>query len=293
MSLLFSWSRRTFIGTLAGLGLTVGGLAGATVLGACSGEDGGPTTTGDRVVLQGEVVADDGIEAPFVNAKGWSVQLSAAWISVGEFYFWDGAPIFSQLDLGPGALPPLTPTQRAQELLGLRTASAHPGHYKAGNARGQMLGFAVADLVNGPTALPEGNGITGPYRSATFNWKDPPSGAGSDELDGAMIVIEGTATKDTMTRVFRMIATVEDTLDSYMLPKIDGCKFEETEVTGDGTVTLHILPSVWLDQADFEFVAESPDGTPVELDDGEDAQRAFERGVKKGTAYVFSFKPLG
>jgi hypothetical protein len=288
MSRLLTWSRRTFFGVVAGFGLTAVGLAGAVTLAACGGEDGGETTTGDRVVLQGEVVADDGITAPFTNAKGWSVQLSTAWISVGEFYFWDGAPIFSQLEV----TPPATPLDGMQELLGLRTANAHPGHYASGNARGQMLGYAVVDLTQPSTPLPEGNGITGPYRSATFNWKDPATGAGAENLGGAMILIEGTATKDTMTRVFRMKATVEDTLDSYMLPKIDGCKFEEAEVVGDGTVTLHILPSVWLDQADFEFVAESPDGEPVELMEGEDAQRAFERGVKKGTAYIFSFKPL-
>lgn len=287
MSRLLTWSRRTFIGMVAGLGLTAAGLAGAVTLAACSGDDGGETTTGDRVVLKGEVVADDGINAPFTNAKGWSVQLSSAWISVGEFYFWDGAPIFSKLETAPPS-----PLDQMQELLGLRTAAAHPGHYAAGNARGQMLGYAVVDLTQPSTPLPDGNGITGPYRSGTFNWKDPPTGPGAENLGDAMIIIEGTATKDTMTRVFRMIATVEDTLDSYMIPKIDGCKFEEAEVAGDGLVTLHVIPSVWLDQADFEFVAESPDGEPVELADGEDAQRAFERGVKKGTAYVFSFKPL-
>lgn len=262
-----------------------GGLALATWTSACGG-DGGDTTTGARVVLHTEIVADDGVEAPFVNAFGWSIQLSKALISVGPLYFFDGAPIFSKLELLPSE-----PTSPWQDVLGLRVAHAHPGHYQQGNAMGQVLGSTAVDLALGATPMIDGDGVTGSYRSGRFSWVFPAVGPEAAGLGTAAILVEGSGTKDGKTRIFRMIATKEDVLDSYNEPKIDGCAFQETDVQGSGTVSVHILPSIWLDQAELEFVAESTDGEPVELQDGEEAQRAFERGVKKGTAYKFSFTP--
>ena len=67
--------------------------------------------------------------------------------------------------------------------------------------------------------------------------------------------------------------------------------FEEVFLDGPGVVTLVVKPTVWLDQIDFEGVAESDDGAPVDLEPESQAQRGFTRGIKKGTAYALSFAP--
>ena len=64
---------------------------------------------------------------------------------------------------------------------------------------------------------------------------------------------------------------------------------------GDGTVTLTLVPTVWFDQVDFGYVAPgaigapAPDANGVVDIAGTLAWQGFIRGVKKGTAYLFSY----
>lgn len=251
-------------------------LAAGALLGACGGED---TTSSKRVALETRIVADDGVEAPFTNAFGWSVELDRVAISIGTLYYFDGAPIFS------AGLPPRAPRRDALAgLLGIGVAFAHPGHYQAGHAMGQVLAPSVVDLADGPAALPPGNGVAGVYRSGRFTFGDEAA------LEGAVVIVEGEATKDATKRVFRAVASAADVLDAYGEPKLEGCVFEgEPDVEADGTVTVHVKPSVWLDQAEFDAVPESPDGNPVPLPAEGEAFRAFTRGLKKGSAVVFTY----
>ena len=84
--------------------------------------------------------------------------------------------------------------------------------------------------------------------------------------------------------------------DGFRLERLGGSieLFVSLVVTGArafGVVTLVVKPTVWLDQIDFEAVAASEDGAPVDLEPESQAQRGFTRGLKKGTAYALSFAP--
>jgi len=257
--------------SLLGLSLAAGAL-----LGACGAED---TTSSKRVALTTRIVADDGVEAPFTNAFGWSIQLDHASISIGPLYYFDGAPIFSS-----GLLPRAPRRDALAGFFGVGVAFAHPGHYQPGNAMGQVLAPFLVDLAKGPADLPPGNGVAGIYRSGRFTFGDAAA------LDGYVVVVEGVATKDAMQRKFRVAAGVEDVLDAYGEPKLDGCAFEgEPDVQEDGTVTVHVKPSVWLDQVEFDGVPESAGSDPISLPTDGDAFRAFTRGLKKGSAVVFTY----
>ncbi|UQA54644.1 hypothetical protein [Polyangium aurulentum] len=251
-------------------------LAAGALLGACGAED---TTSSKRVALTTRIVADDGVEAPFTNAFGWSIQLDRASISIGPLYYFDGAPIFSS------RLSPRAPRRDALAgFFGIGVAFAHPGHYQPGNAMGQVLAPFSVDLAKGPADLPPGDGVAGVYRSGRFSFGDPAA------LDGFVVVVEGRATKDAMTRVFRAEAGVDDVLDAYGEPKLDGCVFDgEPDVQEDGTVTVHVKPSVWLDQVEFDAVPESVGEDPAPLPADGTAFRAFTRGLEKGSAVVFTY----
>ncbi|MRG95107.1 hypothetical protein [Polyangium spumosum] len=259
---------------LVGLSLAAGALASAC----------GPAeaTSGKRVALQTRIVADDGINAPFVNSYGWSIRLDVAAVSVGPLYYFNGAPIFST------AAAPTRPGPSFASLLGVGVAHAHPGHYQAGDAMGQVLVPSSVDLAKGPADLPPGAGVTGVYRSARFSFEPTPTGDAKDLLAGHVLVLEGEAQKDTMSRVFRVEADAEDVLDAYGEPRLEGCAFAGApDVQDDGTITVHVAPSVWLDQAEFDAVPESPDGAPVVLPRDGAAFRAIVRGFKKGSAVTF------
>jgi hypothetical protein len=277
---LHRFTRRSALVTLT-TGLLLGvPLAAGALIGACGGED---TTSSKRVALKTRVVVDDGVTAPFTNAYGWSIKLSLGAVSIGPLYYFDGAPIFS-------ASLPSRRQDALSRFLGIATAWAHPGHYQPGNAMGQVLEPSSVDLLETPADLPPGNGVAGVYRSARFTFQDKPQGGAAAELEGHVVVLEGEAKKDTMTRLFRAVADVADVLDSYGEPKLEGCTFDgEPDVEADGTVTVHLKPSVWLDQAEFDAIPESMDEKPVLLTPDTEAFKAFARGLKKGSAVIFAY----
>jgi len=276
--------RRAKVTSTALATLVLLALSGGAGLGACSGED---VTSGKRVVLQTKVALGSGAEAPFINADGWSITLKKAAVSIGPLYYFDGAPIFTA-----SAEPwPSRARDAFTGLLGIGIAHAHPGHYQAGSAKGEMLEPSSVDLFAGVADLPVGEGVSGVFRSARFTFNAPPVGAVVDALAGHVIVVEGEAIKDAQTRIFRATADLADVLDSYDEPKVEGCAFEEVDVQADGAVTVEVLPTVWLDQVEFGGVAESSDGNPVTLAAGTVEWKEFIRGVKKGSAYVFRYAP--
>lgn len=276
--------RRAGLISAATASLLAASLAAGALLGACGGEE--ATTASKRVVLKTRITADAEVTKPFVNAYGWSIQLTRAAVSVGSLYYFDGAPIFSA-----GLHAPAPGSRQAlARLLGVATAHAHPGHYQAGNAMGQVLDASSADLMKGVVDLPAGDGVAGIYRSARFNFGDNPTGSAAAELGTSVVVIEGEATKEMMTRHFHAALGRADVLDSYGEPTLEGCAFDaEPDVEADGTMTVHIKPSIWLDQAEFDDVPEGTAEAPSELTPDEEAYKAFARGIKKGSAVVFSY----
>lgn len=262
---------RTF--TVTTFATTFALLAGGLALEACS-SDGGSGTTGRRVALHTQARPAKPPGAPFTNGVGWTVTLTAARVGVASAYYFDGEPIFS-----------LAPRRRGLDplggFLGIRSAHAHPGHYIAGNAMGQLTTGAGVDLFAGTTKLADGDGVSGWYRSGRFTYAPLLDG-------GAVVVAEGTATKGASSVKFAARAMPADVLDSYGEPKLDGCAFTATDVQADGTVTLAVDPTIWFDQVDFTDVTPSADGAPTSLA-GTVAFAGLARGLKKGTTVVFSY----
>jgi hypothetical protein len=293
-SLFARRARRAGITSAALVAITALSLAGgsAALFAGCGGED---TTVGRQVVLKTQVEPGESAAAPFTNALGWTITLKKAALSVGALYYFDGAPIFSVR--APTNTNPNTNTntntkdvrERVAAFLGVGVAFAHPGHYEPGSTKGQMLEPTSVDLLAGPADLPAGNGVSGIFRSGQFSYNAPPVGPAAGELGGRVVVLEGEAVKGDAKRAFRASADADEALDTYLEPKVAGCVFEEVDVQADGTVIVRIEPSVWLDQVEFEELPESSDGSPVEMAEGTVARKAFTRGLKKGSAYVFRF----
>src|SRR6188768_801417 len=155
----------------------------------CASEGGG-STTGKRIQLETQITAEPAAQSPFTTGFGWDVQLSRAKLAVSAFYYFDGPPPTASL-----SLPPRSFGQRLASYF-VGTAFAHPGHYQPGTALGEAIfGEPVAfDLFStGPMRLPDGDGVTGIYRSARLVLPNaPPSDA---VLDGHLAIAEGTAVK--------------------------------------------------------------------------------------------------
>jgi hypothetical protein len=175
--------RRKIEAFALGAVLYAAGFVVAPLLEGCS--DGESGTGGKRVELRTEVSVDEA-DRSFDNAFGWSVQLDTAWIAGGELYYFDSAPAIlasaasqswwdtpQKLVESTAHEPKRDAAQKSwqnwpQWLLGVGDALAHPGHYQVGDALGQMVEHWSADVLAGKQTLPNGEGVTGTYRSARF-----------------------------------------------------------------------------------------------------------------------------
>ncbi|HYP86753.1 MAG TPA: hypothetical protein VEQ59_01330, partial [Polyangiaceae bacterium] len=162
-----------------------GSLLGAGIQ-ACS--DGNGSTGGKIVRLHTRVVVSDEAKNTFTTDLGWNVTLSEARVGAGPFYYFDGAPAIVRSEQSQG-------WRYAARFLGIGVAHAHPGHYLPGNAMGQMLETVGVDLLGGSADLPDGEGVSGFYRSARFSFTEP-SGNGAAAFGGHVAVAVGMAEKE-------------------------------------------------------------------------------------------------
>ncbi|MEY4514515.1 MAG: hypothetical protein RLZZ450_6637 [Pseudomonadota bacterium] len=248
---------------------------------ACAGSD---TTTGRPVLLHTAVQADAELAGPFPTETGWTVQLNRAELSIGALYYFDGEPAFVLRQQRPL-------WQRLARALGPSIAHAHPGHYLAGMALGQVITPQAADLFAGRVVLPDGNGITGLYRSARLTLAAPTNEPARSQLESQVAVVEGVATKGEQTVYFKLSASFGDVARSVSQGQVDGCAFDETEVEEDGTVTLTVKPHVWFNLVDFTGVAQGTATAPTEIAAGETPQIAFALGLVQLSAYHFFYGP--
>ncbi|HEY6880041.1 MAG TPA: hypothetical protein VI299_18580 [Polyangiales bacterium] len=247
---------------------------------ACGGSD---TTTGRPIALANAVRAAPEIAGPFATETGWTVQLSKAAVSIGALYYFDGEPAFVRRE---------APTRWLASALGLGIARAHPGHYFAGIAVGQMTTPSFADLLADTTMLPAGDGISGAFRSARLQLATAEREPALSMLGGGVAIAEGIARNGTREVFFRVRASFDDVARSVSQGAVDGCVFEEADVEGDGVVTMTVVPHVWFNLVDFTDVAAGSTVAPTELTAGSTAQIAFSLGVAQLSAYRFAFAPL-
>jgi hypothetical protein len=261
----------TLLGSTGALTLALG-------IEACGSDS---ETGGRRVVLDTRVTLSDGASS-FTTAAGWTVTLTRAVVSTGPFYYFDGAPPLVQR-------PSRNGSRFALSALGVGTAHAHPGHYQAGNALGQMLEPWSVDLLAGAAVLPTGDGVTGVYRSARFSFNAPPVGPVASALDAHAAVAEGTAER-AGDAPLRFIATADlaDIERSASAGQVEGCEFTELGIEGPGLVTVSVNPKIWFDLVDFAELEPAGD-TPVELPDDSQPKIAFAQGLAQLSAYEFSF----
>ena len=272
--------RRALAAGVLGTGLSLAGLMLGAGVQAC-GSDGKDSTGGKLVVLHTRVSVEDIARGTFTTAVGWNVTLTAARVSAGPFYYFDGAP--------PLVLrAPPRDWRFALRLLGVGTAHAHPGQYQSGNEMGQMLESASIDLLGGAAVLPDGDGVSGTYRSARVTFA-PPSAEDASALDGHVASAAGKAEKDGEIRFFRAFADLAAIEKSATLGRIDGCEFAETDVEADGTVTIAVNPKIWFDLVDFTQAEAGSADAPADLPDGSQPQRAFVLGTTQLSAYRFSY----
>ncbi len=262
---------------LAGVALVAGALGGAVLLEAC-GADSSDSTGGHRVTLHTRLEMAEG-GAEFVTAAGWSVKLDKVALQAGPFYYFDGAP--------PLALRSTRGhSEVAQRWLGLGIAHAHPGHYEPGNALGQMLESSFVDLLEGAVTLPDGDGITGTYRSARFGFYAP----GTLGAAGVLAVAVGVAEKEgEAPRAFRASAMAADIAKTATEGHVDGCEFDEVTVESDGTVTVVVAPHVWFELVDFSLVEPGTSEEPSTFAEGSQPHVAFTQGLAQLSAYHFSY----
>lgn len=268
-----SFSRRIALSSalsvsLAALHLGAGALAG------CG------QTSGRRITLATRVVTEQGIEAPFKNAYGWSVTLTKAQISVGPLYYFSGPPVVASW--------PSEHRRSLDDWLAIPKAHAHPGHYTEGDATGQMLEPDTLDLLGSP-GLADAEAITGRVESARFSFQSPPEGDLGPQMGEYVVWIEGEATRDDSVARFRATAKEPDILNADGNPFVEGCVFDAVDIEAPGTVTLTFHPAVWLDQVDFGEVLAEEDADRADLQRDTGPHRAFVRGLMKGTAYHFSY----
>lgn len=279
--------------------VTRAGLLAVLLAVGCSSSKDGSGTTGRLITLKTQAAVKDDLTQPRVNALGWSVVIAEAYLSVGALYYYSGDPVLSRR---------LVPKPKRHDRWAsfsdwlIRPAYAHPGHYIEGVAMGQMLVPTTLDLLaTAPVDLADGEGVTGETNSARFTWHSPPQGELAAALGGHVVFTKGTATKDGTTVRFIAKADESDVLDGHGQPEVGGCAFGPSpglvgvNMDGDGRVTLTLVPSVWFEQVDFSYVVPGTTGAPTPGADGviditeTTAWQGFVRGVKKGTAYEFSY----
>lgn len=247
----------------------------------CVAACGGDSTTGHSVALETVLTSDLGPDHSFTTSSGWSVTLTKAALATGALYYYDGEPAFV-------TAPRRSPSWWAR-LAPIGTAYAHPGHYIAGRAMGQMLMPFSADLLAGPTALPQGEGITGLVRSASFSFAAPSAGPALAALGGHAAVAEGVATKGDKVIHFALAADLADVAHTAKDGVVTGCGFAERDVEAPGTVTVTVKPRVWFNLVDF---SELPPGTaeaPSIADASSTAHIAFALGLGQLSAYSFTY----
>jgi hypothetical protein len=158
---------------------------------------------------------------------------------------------------------------------------------------GEMLQPSSIDLLAGPAMLPDGDGITGTYRSATFSFDTPSADPALDLLAGAAAVVEGTAAKTTdagaETVNFRITADRDQVAAQATNAALSGCDFDDTTVAGDGVVAIALAPRFWLNLVDFTGLPAGTPEAPTVIAAGTTPHIAFEQGLAQLGAYSFTF----
>lgn len=252
----------------------------------CGTDASGESGTAGKIVSFATRGRGDPTARTFLSGQGWTITLTQAAVAVGGFYFFDGDPAFVH------RFPAKQPRERLASLLGVGIAYAHPGHYVAGNAMGEMSVPTSLDLLADTTDLPAGKGFTGRWNSG--RWSMPtgaPSGSAAAVLGSHIAFASGSAAKDGTTVYFTVTSDFANISENSSNGQIDGCVLEGGTVTGDGVITATVDMKVWFNLADFTGISEGSADAPTVLAAVDQPYKAFSLGVEQLSAYRFSYEP--
>ena len=222
----------------------------------------------------------EGLEA-VTNAEGWTVAVSVFRLATADFEFTIEGETHASIDHCPW-----------QEVLGIRSAWAHPGHYAGGEVTGELLGNFILDLTDERQPLGDAVLLEEDYNGANLHFRiadDTDELDADDPLLGHTAYIEGEATKDDVTVAFTAIVDVEDGTEMV------GAPFEltVTEETA-GTIVWQVLtldPSegdTIFDGLDFGTLDEDGDGL-LEIVPDSDAHNVFMKTLIRHDHYNAAF----
>ncbi|MDY7230314.1 hypothetical protein [Hyalangium rubrum] len=208
------------------------------------------------------------------NEWGWTVTPESLHVSVGPVRFFEGRVLLSER----------RPRFDWYALIG-GTAWAHPGHYVAGDALGELLTPKTVDLLaTEPTVLGEASAVTGSYGSMELTLSRATSASDAEgKLQGHAVRLRGSATH-TDGRQVRFEATVD------LSKPIEGIRFERELELEPGRVRITVDLAKWLGRIDFGTVG-APNAEEVRpFPADSQAQNAWERGVEDTSAYTVTWK---
>jgi hypothetical protein len=216
----------------------------------------GATTAQTRRTFPVEVV----VAAPTAPLDtGWTVSNLSGTASLASLRFFTGKVLIGQ------RVDPLSWL--------ISTAWAHPGHYMAGEALGEVLTPLEVDLSK-PDVQPWGtaNAVTGSYGSAQLTFA--PTG----------ITLKGTATKAGQTVTF-------DTGPFVPAAALEGVKFERELGTEPGTLRVTLDLAVLLSRVEFDKTNTTPgaDGF-THFDPSSPAFNGLSRGVADTGSYALTWQ---
>ena len=240
------------------------------------------TPEGDEPVQVTLPVAASGARLEAVtNAEGWTVTVSEFRLAAADFEF------TIEGETHASAAP-----SQWQQIVGIRSAWAHPGHYAGGEVTGELLGNFIWNLSDELQPLGDATLLTEDYNGANLHYRlaDDTDGLDAeDPLLGHTAYIEGEAEKDDVTVAFTAIIDVEE--DTEMV----GAPFElsVSEETA-GTIVWQVLtldPSegdTMFDGLDFDALDEDGDGV-VEIVPDSDAHNVFMKTLIRHDHYNAAF----
>jgi hypothetical protein len=198
------------------------------------------------------------VKAPAMPTdSGWTVTDVQGTVSVSSVRFFSGKVLISR---------------RSPLDWLISTAHAHPGHYEAGAALGELLTPLELDLSR-RDAVEWGtvSAVTGSYGSAELGW-------------ATGVRARGTATKGGQTVRF-------DTGLLTPSKPLSAIPFEHVMTTAPGRVRLELDLGVLLSRVDFAQTLALPDAQGVtSLDRGSPAFNGFDRGVTDTSSYRFTWQ---
>jgi hypothetical protein len=155
----------------------------------------------------------------------------------------------------------------------ISTAHAHPGHYIAGEALGEVLAPIEVDLATRvPRAWGTANAVTGSYGSAQLTYA----------VTGVRVT--GTATKAGQTVKF-------DTGLFKPPAALEGLKFDREMDSAPGTVRMSVDLGVMLSRIEFDKGNAMPGASGVVVfDPVSPASNGFDRGVEDTGSYQLSWQ---